>query len=141
MPVTKPVKQIECRDSVVKSLVVITYPSTDSITYCMRGTTKDRRRIKLGTSKDLTLTQARIKALEVEGAGCNNAALSLSQVFEQYEQSGEYSGKRSMGRERKRYDSIVAPIIGKKEIIAINLADIQAVLASLRTQTKEIIAS
>ena len=137
MPVTKPVKQIECRDSVVKSLVVINYPSTDSITYCMRGTTKDRRRIKLGTSKDLTLTQARIKALEVEGAGCNNAALSLSQVFEQYEQSGEYSGKRSMGRERKRYDSIVAPIIGKKEIKAISLADIQAVLASLRTSLSD----
>lgn len=132
MPTSKPVKQSEKRDSVVKSLIVINYLDTDSITYCMRGTSNGRRRTTLGTSKDLTLTQARIKALEVESAGCDKASLTLSQVFEQYEHSGEYSGKRSMGRERKRYDSAVEPLLGRKEIKAISLADIQAVLASLR---------
>lgn len=137
MPVTKPVKQIECRDPVVNRLIVISYPDTNSVTYCMRETTKERRRTTLGTSKDLTLTQARIKALEVEGAGCNKNSLTLSQVFEQYEQSGEYSGKRSMERERKRFDSTVAPLLGKKEIKAISLADIQAVLASLRTSLSD----
>lgn len=132
MPISKPVKQRERRDAVVKSLVVINYRDTGSITYCMRGTSNGRRRITLGTSKDMTLTQARIKAFEVESAGSNKAFLTLSQVFEQYEQSGEYSGKRSMGRERKRYDSVVEPIIGQKAIKAISLADIQAVLVSLR---------
>ena len=132
MHATKSVKQIECRDPVVRNLIVTNYPSTNSITYSVRGTTKGRRRVTLGTSKDLTLNQARIKALETQEAGFNIASLTLSQVFEQYEQSGEYSGKRSMGRERKRYDSAVEPILGQKAIKAISLADIQAVLALLR---------
>ncbi|MGR2705472.1 Arm DNA-binding domain-containing protein [Pseudomonas sp. AU10] len=132
MPVTTPAKQYERRDPVVKNLIVTNYPGTNSFTFSLRGTTKGRQRIKLGTSKDISLTQARIKALEAQGTGYNNSSITLSQVFERYEQSGEYSGKRSMGRERKRYDSVVEPIIGPKAIKAISLADIQAVMASLR---------
>lgn len=132
MPVTTPAKQYERRDPVVKNLIVTNYPGTNSFTFSLRGTTKGRQRIKLGTSKDISLTQARIKALEAQGTGYNKSSITLSQVFERYEQSGEYSGKRSMGRERKRYDSVVEPIIGPKAIKAISLADIQAVMASLR---------
>lgn len=132
MPALKPAKQIECRDSVVRSLIVTKYPSTGSVTYSVRGTTNGRRRNVLGTAKELSLTQARIKALEFQGAYPRKDSLTLSQVFKQYEHSGDYSGKRSMGRERKRYDSAVEPILGQKEIKAISLADIQQVMASLR---------
>ncbi|MBH3371186.1 tyrosine-type recombinase/integrase [Pseudomonas carnis] len=128
----KKAKQIECRDILVKSLIVISYLGTDSVTYCMRGTTKGRPRKKLGTSKTISLNQARIMALEVESTGYNVSSSTLSHVFKLYEQSGTYSGKRSMGRDRKRYDSVVAPLLGEREIKTISLADIQAVLASLR---------
>lgn len=131
MPTINSTKQFEVRDPSVSGLIIVHYPKSGACTYYVRLKSDGRRRIKLGTSQDLTLKQARIKANGVINFGTNPIA-TLDQAFYEYEKSGEYSGKRSMARERKRYDSVVAPILGCKNIKAISLADIQAVMASLR---------
>ena len=68
MSISKAVKQVEVRDSIVEGLIIVNYPATRSSTYYIRGTTKERRRIKLGTAKELTLKQARKQAVEALSA-------------------------------------------------------------------------
>lgn len=131
MSILKVVKQVEIRDSIVEGLIIITYPATGNSTYYVRESTKSRRRIKLGTSSDLTLKQARKKAAEVLTAGYSSSSFTLSQLFEVYAKSGEYSGKRSMSRERRRFERVVEPILGKKSVRAIDVTDVHAVLAAL----------
>ena len=131
MSILKMVKQVEIRDSIVEGLIIITYPATGNSTYYVRASTKSRRRIKLGTSSDLTLKQARKKAAEVQSAEYSLSSFTLSQLFEVYAKSGEYSGKRSMSRERKRFEKVVEPILGSKSVRAIDVTDVQAVLAAL----------
>jgi len=137
MSASKPLKQVEVRDSVVEGLIVISYPATGNSTYYVREATKSRRRIKLGTSSDLTLKQARKKAGEVLRAEYSPSSLALSQVFEAYARSGEYSGKRSISRERKRFEKLVEPILGNKSIRAIDVTDVQAVMAALNSSLSD----
>ena len=136
MSAIKPVKQTEVRDSALKSLIIVTYPKSGNCTYYVRSRSNGRRRIKLGTSKELTLEKARIKAIEVINSGYS-AIVTIDKAFEAYEKTGNYSGKRSMARERKRFDLVVAPILGEKDIKAITLADIQEVMESLRPTLKD----
>lgn len=124
-------KQVEIRDSVIKGLIIVNYPSTGNSAFYIREATKSRRRIKLGTSSDLTIKQARIKAAEVLSAEYRPSSLTLSQVFDVYAKSGEYSGKRSIGRECKRFEAFVEPLLGSKSIRAIDVTDVQTVLAAL----------
>ena len=81
MSILKMVKQVEIRDSIVEGLIIITYPATGNSTYYVRASTKSRRRIKLGTSSDLTLKQARKKAAEVQSAEYSLSSFTLSQLF------------------------------------------------------------
>lgn len=131
MSVLKLVKQVETRDPGFEGLIIVKYPATGNSTYYLREATKSRRRIKLGTSSDLTIKQARRKAAEVLSAEFSPRSLTLSQVFEAYAKSGECSGKRSISRERKRFERCVEPILGSKSIRAIDVTDVQAVLAAL----------
>ncbi|WP_052959699.1 tyrosine-type recombinase/integrase [Pseudomonas lundensis] len=134
---SKPLKQVEVRDSVVEGLIVIRYPATGNSTYYVREATKSRQRIKLGTSSDLTLKQARRKAAEVLSAEYSPCSLTLAQVFEAYARSGEHSGKRSISRERKRFEKLVEPILGSKSIRAIDVTDVQAVMAALNSSLSD----
>lgn len=131
MVILKSVKQKEARDPVVVRLLIVNYPATGNSTYYIREATKSRRRIKLGTSSDLTLKQARRKAAEVLSAEYSPRSLTLSQVFETYAKSGEHSGKRSLSRERQRFEKCVEPLLGSKSITAIDITDVHAVLAAL----------
>ena len=137
MSISKPVKQVEVRDPVVGNLVVVNYPATGNSTYYIRGTTKDRRRVKLGTSKDLTLKQARKQAVEALSGEYRPGSLTFSQAFEAYAKSGEYSGKRSISRERKRFEKVVEPILGSKSIRAIDVTDVHAVMAALNASLSD----
>lgn len=131
MSISKSVKQIEVRDSVVEGLIVVNYLATGNSTYYTRGTTKKRRRVKLGTSHDLTLKQARKKAAETLSLGFAPHPLTLTQVFELYAKSGEYSGKLSINLERLRFEKAFKPMLGGKNVKAISLKDVQAVMGSL----------
>ncbi|MBV7575924.1 site-specific integrase [Pseudomonas sp. PDM32] len=131
MSVIKLPKQVEVRDQAYKCLIVVKYPKSGNSTYYVRAQAYGRRRIKLGTSKELTLQDARIKAIEMMSSGCQ-AIVTVDKAFEAYEKTGNYSGKRSMSRERKRYDSVVAPILDGKDIKGIKLSHIQEVMDSLR---------
>ena len=131
MSVSKLVKQVETRDPVVEGLIIVSYPATGNSTYYVREATKSRRRIKLGTSSDLTLKQARKNAGEVLRAEYSPSSLTLSQVFEAYAKSGECSGKRSISRERKRFEKSVEPLLGSKSIKAIDVRDVHAVMGAL----------
>ena len=128
---SKNLKQVEARDPVVHGLIIVSYPATGNATYYIREATKSRQRIKLGVSHDLTLKQARRKAAEALSAEYSPRSLTLSQVFEVYAKSGEHSGKRSISRERKRFETLVEPLLGSKSIKAIDVTDVQAVLAGL----------
>ena len=131
MSISKSAKQIEVRDSVVEGLIVVNYLATGNSTYYTRGTTKKRRRVKLGTSHDLTLKQARKKAAETLSLGFAPHPLTLTQVFELYAKSGEYSGKLSINLERLRFEKAFKPMLGGKNVKAISLKDVQAVMGSL----------
>ena len=133
MSISKSAKQIEVRDSVVEGLIIVNYHATGNSTYYTRGTTKERRRVKLGSSKDLTLKQARKKAAETLSADYRPCSLTLAQAFEAYARSGEYSGKCSINRERRRFETVVEPILGSKSIKAIGLTDVQTVMAALNS--------
>ncbi|MBA6125294.1 tyrosine-type recombinase/integrase [Pseudomonas juntendi] len=137
MSTSKTLKQIEVRDTLVEALIIISYPATGNSTYYVREPTKSRRRIKLGASKDLTLKQARKKAVEVLNADYHPAPPTLLQVFEAYAKSGEYSGKRSLTQERKRFERVVEPILGSKSITAIDVTDVQAVMAALNSSLSD----
>lgn len=130
-------KQIELRDTVVEALIIIRYPTTGNLTYYVREPTKRRRRIRLGTSNDLTLKQARKRASELSIIDCPPAFRTLSQVFEAYAKSGEHSGKRSLEQERKRFERSVEPILGSKSITAIGVNDVQAVMAGLNSSLSD----
>ncbi len=130
-------KQIEVRDAVVEALIIISYPATGNSTYYLREPTEGRRRIKLGTSSDLTLKQARKKAAEMLTADYHPALRTLTQVFEAYAKAGEHSGKRSLAQERKRFELAVEPILGSKSITAIDVTDVQAVMAGLKSSLSD----
>ncbi|QOH72567.1 tyrosine-type recombinase/integrase [Pseudomonas putida] len=137
MPSVKSSSQSEFRDSIVGGLIIINYAATGNSTYYVRESTRKRRRVKLGTSKDLTLKQARRKAAQVLSAEYSPPVLTLGQVFEAYAKSGEHSGKRSINRERQRFERAVAPLLGKKSIKAIDVIDVQAVMSALNTSLSD----
>ncbi len=137
MSTSKPLKQVEVRDTIVEALIIVSYPATGNSTYYVREPNKRRRRIRLGTSKDLALKQARKKAAEVLTADYHLAPRTLTQVFEAYAKSGEYSGKRSLNQERKRFERVVEPILGSKSIRAIDVTDVHAVMAVLNSSLSD----
>lgn len=137
MPSLKSSSQSEFRDPIVDGLIIINYAATGNSTYYVRESTRDRRRVKLGTSKELTLKQARKKAAQVLSAEYSPAVMTLSQVFAVYAKSGEHSGKRSIDRERQRFERVVEPLLGKKGIKAVDVTDVQTVMSSLNASLSD----
>lgn len=131
MSVRKPKKQSEVRDPLVKSLISMHYIS-GRVAYYIRSAGNDRKRILLGHSDSLTLDQARLAAIEAKSANPSSCSRTLSSVFGEYSESGKYSGRRSVDRDCRRFESVVEPLLGHLPVQSISLADIHEVMASLK---------
>lgn len=131
MSVIKPTKQLEVRDPIVKFLIVIRYVSGRTA-YYIRSAGDGRKRILLGHDDSMTLDQARLAAIEARGLKNSSRSRTLSSVFEEYSESGKYSGRRSVTRDCRRFVSVVEPLLGDLPVHKIELQDIHLVMASLK---------
>ena len=124
-------KQIETRDSVIPYLVIVSYPSSGNCSYYMRASTGNRKRIKLGTSGELTLDQARVCAVKNNVPSLTVVDRTVDEVFNEFVSIGQLNAKRSIEREQKRYSKSVQPIIGSMPIKVIALTHVRRVMDGL----------
>lgn len=124
-------KQFEIRDTVVPYLVIVDYCATGSRSYYMRASNGNRKRIKLGTSSELTLDQARVCAVKNNAQLLTSVDHTVDKVFAEFISVGQLNGKRSINLEKKRYSLAVQPIIGSMSIKTITLTHVRQVMDGL----------
>ncbi|MBR8218299.1 tyrosine-type recombinase/integrase [Burkholderia cepacia] len=121
--------QREHRDGVVPSLITVHYASGAATYYVRLSRKHGRKRIRLGTSVDLTLDAARRKAYGY--ASTSHPLLldkTVSTVAREYLEAGRLNHKRTVDLDKRRLDLYVLPVVGEKQIDAVTPADVAAIV-------------
>lgn len=123
------VAQTEQRDSLVPRLSFVQYRS-GLTTYYYRTCGKfGRKRIRLGTSQDLTLDGARRKAVEYSMAVHPfRVNKTVCVVANEYLEAGRLNEKRTVPLEQRRLELYVFPLIGEKRVDHVTSSDIASIV-------------
>lgn len=120
-------KQVETRDSVVSSLVLVSYSGGRTVYYVRKG--EGRARIRLGDSNHLTIKKAREAA--IAAMADNAAGITFGSVFSEVMENGRLSGVASVKKDTVRYEMHIEPLIGAVGISACGLSNVKEVMENL----------
>ena len=124
--------QTEQRDSLVPGLSFVQYRSGWTTYYYRTGGKFGRKRIRLGTSQDLTLDGARRKAVEYSMAAhpfLVNKTVRV--VADEYLDACRLNKKRTLTLDQRRLEIYVFPVIGDKRVDHVTSPDIALIVRNV----------
>lgn len=123
------VAQKEQRDRVVPSLISVQYASGAVAYYVRLGRKHGRKRIRLGSSQDLTLDAARRKAFDhATAVQPLLVGKTVLVVANEYLEAGRLNEKRTVPLEQRRLELYVFPAIGDKRVDHVTSSEIASIV-------------
>lgn len=130
--------QVEVRDVLVGGLFSVRYPSGLTTYYFRTGREHGRKRIRLGTSKDLSLGAARIKAYECKMAENPMVfAKSVKAVAAEYITAGRLNQKRTADLDQTRIELYVLPAIGQKRVSKVTQDEVASIVRHVHASSSD----